>query len=718
MVADQIGGLAAASPESGYDSDDIIPVSSLTDAHFRILLNHFRLNPTHSSSTAEMINLLKICSPIAQHFPNEDPASLKIVFGKSESLDNFVENICDCSDTVWLYPKDPTSTCTSCKYNVDESNGRYGQGLQCDLCGLWFHNQCLRKPCSKGLLDNLSDSPPNLKLFCPPCMGNVPSFNTAVKFIVESATKITELMNSVEDVKSALDTSVGANQSMDCTNTDTVDVLTGGMSSSLDLVNENLMRGFRELKDTLAIDIKAAVGEMSDLSSSVDGTKASLERDTDTGSNSEISVPPRYYSPESSQVTESIGELNDAITTASNHIKELGESVRTNTGSYNSALETVVTKVNQLDNIDIKALSSKFSLTVNEIHSKLNQDVLKPSTIETLANKLIESRVNNIEEPACSGECVAAIQTKMEEINSVTSNSFESNGQPEPSSEQNWTRAVTSRRQHIAGGNLTSSPNRTTPAQQVAPQHPPVPRHDLCNKVTTVVIDNVKSRDLIKHGSVIKQNFNKLHPSMKIKSCFCTSKGSVFIELMTETDANSVVTAWKGTNFGGNDASATSAVLLINKGAQGLIKVPLDYTDANIDSALSKDYAGAKARRFVNKNKERLYSVLIAFRDYTQFQDACEKGVEIENSFYDVTKFVQRKSITRCYRCLRFDHPAKWCTKKQVCKHCTEDHLASQCPDPTKKKCINCNSDQHSSLDLSCPTFTQKKAIIDRLNHD
>ena len=51
------------------------------------------------------------------------------------------------------------------------------------------------------------------------------------------------------------------------------------------------------------------------------------------------------------------------------------------------------------------------------------------------------------------------------------------------------------------------------------------------------------SRDLIKRASVIKQNFNKLHPSMsmKIKLCFCTSKGGVVIELTTQADAKTVI---------------------------------------------------------------------------------------------------------------------------------------------------------------------------------
>ena len=69
--------------------------------------------------------------------------------------------------------------------------------------------------------------------------------------------------------------------------------------------------------------------------------------------------------------------------------------------------------------------------------------------------------------------------------------------------------------------------------------------------------------------------------------------------------------------LGGDGASSTTAILLINKGAQCLIKVTLEVTDVTIVSELQKEYPGTKARRFVNKNKDRLYSVLITFSSGT-----------------------------------------------------------------------------------------------------
>ena len=94
-----------------------------------------------------------------------------------------------------------------------------------------------------------------------------------------------------------------------------------------------------------------------------------------------------------------------------------------------------------------------------------------------------------------------------------------------------------------------------------------------CNEKKTVVIENVEAYSLIKHSSVIKSEFNKLFKRMKINSCFATAKGSVFVELTTEDDAKQVVRDWKSSNFKVlNSAKDTMATLLLDKGAQGIIK--------------------------------------------------------------------------------------------------------------------------------------------------
>ena len=213
-------------------------------------------------------------------------------------------NISDESGKVWLYPSDNAYPCSVCRANVGEEPGEKGQGIECDLCGLWFHNGCLKDPLSTELYNCLKESPSNVKLYCPTCVVQVPTLNKAFDYIMNSVGKIEGLMSSIEGAKAALD-------------------------------------------------------------NSIDTTSASASL---------------------SHSSEALTELTESITEASAAIGKLGSAAQTKELQYENALDTVVDQVSRLNNVDINALSSKFNLTVNEIHCKLNEDMLKPSTVESLAN--------------------------------------------------------------------------------------------------------------------------------------------------------------------------------------------------------------------------------------------------------------------------------------------------------------------------------------------
>ena len=79
---------------------------------------------------------------------------------------------------------------------------------------------------------------------------NVPSLNTAVTFIVESATKITDLMNSIEEAKSVLDTSVHVNQSIDSTHATDRSQVTDHAIQELNISINTASDSIRELSET------------------------------------------------------------------------------------------------------------------------------------------------------------------------------------------------------------------------------------------------------------------------------------------------------------------------------------------------------------------------------------------------------------------------------------------------------------------------------------
>ena len=609
-----------------------LPIGSLTDALFSVLLSHLNLTATDSAERDTMETMLRFCTPIATTFPLQDPASLKVTFGDNIS-EKTVVNISDESGKVWLYPSDNAYPCSVCRANVGEEPGEKGQGIECDLCGLWFHNGCLKDPLSTELYNCLKESPSNVKLYCPTCVVQVPTLNKAFDYIMNSVGKIEGLMSSIEGAKAALD-------------------------------------------------------------NSIDTTSASASL---------------------SHSSEALTELTESITEASAAIGKLGSAAQTKELQYENALDTVVDQVSRLNNVDINALSSKFNLTVNEIHCKLNEDMLKPSTVESLANKLIEARADretNLTDSNCSGVCVAAIEAKLGEF-TRPSESSDSNGPLE----NNWVTAVTSRQKNFTGGNMTNSPHASNTNTESLSTHQVKSEQSQCNPRTTVVISNIKSRDLIKHSSVIKHNFNKLFSQMKIKNSFITARGSVFVELTSQSDADKVVADWKSTYFSGTDSDPTSAKLLLDKDAQGLVRsVPLEYTDGQIETAIQQNFPGAQAQRFVSKAKGELYTVLISFVNNEQLECALNNQIVIEHSVFEVSRFTPRKSVIRCFRCLQFGHISKLCKNETACKFCSKNHLAESCPDKTVLKCVNCGG-AHSSYDKTCKTFTDKAAQI-KNSHD
>ena len=107
------------------------------------------------------------------------------------------------------------------------------------------------------------------------------------------------------------------------------------------------------------------------------------------------------------------------MTTASFEIKELGETARTNTGSYKNALNTVVDKVALLDGLDFTSLSNRINLTVNDISEKINQNILRPSVVSELASKVKCPRTDYFDNILpCTGQCVSTLQAKFDEISS------------------------------------------------------------------------------------------------------------------------------------------------------------------------------------------------------------------------------------------------------------------------------------------------------------
>lgn len=62
----------------------------------------------------------------------------------------------------------------------------------------------------------------------------------------------------------------------------------------------------------------------------------------------------------------------------------------------------------------------------------------------------------------------------------------------------------------------------------------------------------------------------------------------------------------------------------------------------------------------------------------------------------------------KCHNCLKLGHTKKRCRNVEICKECGTPTPHEPC---TRKYCVNCQLESHTSNDASCPTFWKHKSV-------
>ncbi len=110
------------------------------------------------------------------------------------------------------------------------------------------------------------------------------------------------------------------------------------------------------------------------------------------------------------------------------------------------------------------------------------------------------------------------------------------------------------------------------------------------------------------------------------------------------------------------------------------------------------------ARRSPNQRSAHL---ILTFTDINTANRALTNGLLICHSKVKVDKV--KKEPIRCLKCQRWNHYAKDCpAEEDTCSNCAGPHRSSQCPNPLKRRCVSCNTDEHASWSRECPTFLKK----------
>ena len=241
----------------------------------------------------------------------------------------------------------------------------------------------------------------------------------------------------------------------------------------------------------------------------------------------------------------------------------------------------------------------------------------------------------------------------------------------------------------------------------------------------TIVIENIKSREFIKHTSYIKSEFNKHFNMMDINACFATRTGVVMIELTTEDDANNVENNWKPHFFTVGEINETNqgtkVKRLANRHTKGIVKnVPKGIADEEMTKQLQETYPNAWAKRFVNrKDGLEMHTVMITFDSAEQLKSAQNQKIAINYSLFMVEEYAPKKRVMQCFKCKGFDHPAAWCSKKYTCAYCAQHHQENNCliketNDVNAYKCVNCG-EKHMAGSHNCSKYQDKLRYVNNI---
>ena len=250
--SDEKGDLEPQKPRYIANEEDFsehrVDLTNLTDALFSDLLAHFGLSLPDdvTPERAELLAILACCSTLTTTFNKREFLNLDIVFGMDKlGSNNIVLNVIHRLNDKSLYTRDcKLSPCSVCEHAVEYGYANRGQGMECFQCKKWFHNQCLTNPLSMGLYYHMEESPDNVRVFCPTCVDVVESLKDEViavtSVVNKSQANILGYIQSLSVELESLKTVVTEGHNCTSPHTDTVDSLTGGMNSSLDIINIKL----------------------------------------------------------------------------------------------------------------------------------------------------------------------------------------------------------------------------------------------------------------------------------------------------------------------------------------------------------------------------------------------------------------------------------------------------------------------------------------------
>lgn len=140
----------------------------------------------------------------------------------------------------------------------------------------------------------------------------------------------------------------------------------------------------------------------------------------------------------------------------------------------------------------------------------------------------------------------------------------------------------------------------------------------------------------------------------------------------------------------------------------------LDYIIKQNDYLQSSDELKVvKIFERVDLHKNKTYQAIVE-TDSTSYKKIMDTGKLFIK--WDSCRVFEQISVTRCFKCLGFNHFSKDCTKEIKCKKCAGNHPSSEC-NSSVLKCVNCvwhNETLNMQLNTTHDAFSRDCEVLQR----
>ena len=190
--------------ENKGDKEIEVEFKKLTGDQFVSLLDIFQLVANPEDAWDVHWTTLHYSKHFLKIFGACETEDMIVIFQKGVIVNvKSKDGSCCLKKSKCLYP------CVECSKEVTDGIGTSGEGLQCNKCNRFFHNQCMANPVSKALYNALSKSPDYIQIFCQDCMNTrrmVEKISTDMETMKKEMTWAAKVSNGMaQNVEKAVD---------------------------------------------------------------------------------------------------------------------------------------------------------------------------------------------------------------------------------------------------------------------------------------------------------------------------------------------------------------------------------------------------------------------------------------------------------------------------------------------------------------------------------